>query len=89
MDENTGISHEDQDVLEMIKYSHSEVVGNTAQGRDNTMFNAPAEIDRRVVEGNSARAGNLSINIQNFHSPRGFDAALSSRAGEELAFTGR
>lgn len=51
----TGSTHETQDQVKMAKYSHSEVVGNTAQGRGNTMFNAPAEFERRVVEGNTAQ----------------------------------
>lgn len=75
---------EDRYQVEMMKYSHSEVTGNTAQGRDNTMFNAPAELNRRVVEGNSATAGHLSL-IQHFHGTSGLSAALSSRGGEELA----
>lgn len=83
MSGSNGSPQESQNQVEMMKYSHSEVTGNTAQGRDNTMFNAPSELNRRVVEGNSATAGHLSL-IQHFHSTSGMSAALSNRAGEKL-----
>ncbi|KAI3396770.1 hypothetical protein diail_11670 [Diaporthe ilicicola] len=44
----------------MAEFLHREVVGNTAQGRGNTMFNAEAELRRRVVEGNSATGGSAT-----------------------------